>query len=169
MRLSQLFSFPSSVNTNAARTVAAGVVLLVVSIEVTKSPVLLALLLYGFVARSLSGPRFSPLGQLAVRVITPRIGPGRSVSGSPKRFAQCIGLVFSLTAAALVISGSWTAAEIVLAILGLFALLESALGFCAGCSVFATLQRWGVISNRCVECANIYSRQVPTGMLRSDH
>src|SRR6516164_6780099 len=95
----RLFSFPNPVNELAARTVAGGVVLLCIATVVTGSPLLLALLAYGFVARVLTGPTLSPLGQFATRVAAPRLGPPRLVPGPPKRFAQGIGAVFTVTAA----------------------------------------------------------------------
>ena len=57
---------------------------------------LLVPLVYGFAARVLTGPTLSPLGQLATRVITPRVRvEHRFVPGPPKRFAQGIGLAFT--------------------------------------------------------------------------
>jgi hypothetical protein len=57
---------------------------------------------YGFLARVASGPTLSPLGQLATRVIVPRLAAApRLVPGPPKRFAQGIGATLSVTAATL--------------------------------------------------------------------
>ena len=68
---------------------------------------------YGFVARVLTGPTLSPLGQLVTRVVTPRLGISeRPVAGPPKRFAQGMGAAFSLTALVLTGLGFWTAAEV---------------------------------------------------------
>ena len=54
---------------------------------------------YGFVARVLTGPTLSPLGQFVTRVVTPRLGIAeRPVAGPPKRFAQGMGVAFSVTA-----------------------------------------------------------------------
>ena len=51
---------------------------------VFQQPWLLVPLAYGFWARVLSGPTFSPLGQLATRVIAPRLPNGpRLVAGPP--------------------------------------------------------------------------------------
>lgn len=158
MQSSKLISFPTMVNSNAARVVAGGVVILVLIVETTHNPVALGLLVYGFLVRALSGPRFSPLGQFAVRVVAPRLGAGSLVPGAPKRFAQCIGLVFSSTATVFALAGSWGIAETVLALLGLFAALESILGICAGCTIFGALQRWGVIQERCASCSDISGR-----------
>ena len=44
-------------------------------------------LAYGFVARVLTGPTLSPLGQLVTRVVTPALDiEARPVPGPPKRF-----------------------------------------------------------------------------------
>src|SRR5437879_13126204 len=97
-----LFTFPDPVNEVSARLVAGGVVLLSVATIVLDQPWLLLVLAYGFVARVLTGPSLSPLGQLVTRVITPRLHVApRPVPGPPKRFAQAMGVVFSVTAAVL--------------------------------------------------------------------
>src|ERR1700733_5540858 len=95
----RVFSFPNPVNEVSARLVAGGVVLLTLATIVFVQPVLLVLLAYGFVARVLTGPTLSPLGQFVTRVVTPRVPfEPKYVAGPPKRFAQAIGATFSLTA-----------------------------------------------------------------------
>src|SRR5580704_59413 len=97
-----LFSFPDPVNEVAARTVAAGVVVMTVVALAAGVPWLLVPLVYGFWARVLTGPTLSPLGQLATRVVVPRLPVApRPTPGPPKRFAQAVGTV--LTTAALVV------------------------------------------------------------------
>jgi len=160
-RARRLFSFPNPVNEVSARLVATGVVLMVgltIAFDLKWATVVIA---YGFVARVLTGPSLSPLGQLVTRVITPRLGlPERPVPGPPKRFAQGIGVVFSLTALVLTVLGAWTAAEVVLALLGAAAFLEAAFGFCLGCKIFAVLMRTGVVPESvCEECNDIWARQ----------
>jgi len=97
-RLVSFFKFPNPVNELAARTVAAGVVVLCVAILVTRQGWLLVPLAYGFWARVSTGPKASPLGQFAVRVVAPRLGLPRPVPGPPKRFAQAMGTAFSTAA-----------------------------------------------------------------------
>src|SRR3954464_11682879 len=98
------FSFPDPVNEVAARLVAAGVVALGVAIIALDQPWLLVVLAYGFVARVAAGPRFSPLGLLVTKVVVPRLPVApRPVPGPPKRFAQAIGVVFSVIALVLAI------------------------------------------------------------------
>jgi hypothetical protein len=119
-----------------------------------------AVIAYGFVARVLTGPSLSPLGQLMTRVVTPRLHlAARPVAGPPKRFAQGIGVAFSVTALALTIAGYWSAAEIVLGLVTAAALLESVFGFCLGCKAFAVLIRVGVVPEEiCEKCNNIWAR-----------
>ena len=78
-----LFRFPNPVNDLAARTVAAGVILIALAALLLDAQWLLIPLAYGFLARVLTGPTLSPLGQLAVRVVAPRLGPPRDVPGRP--------------------------------------------------------------------------------------
>jgi len=121
---------------------------------------LIALIALGFLARVLSGPRFSVLGQLATRVIAPRLGPAKLVPGPPKRFAQTIGLTLTTVAAvASLVFGATTLATVLLLVLVVFAALESIVGFCAGCWLFGHLMRLGLIpADTCAECTNIWAR-----------
>ncbi len=161
--MSDLFSFPNPVNELAARTVAAGVLVLtlltlVLSLAVSSSWLALTIpLAYGFVARVLSGPRFSPLGQFATRVVAPRLGPARLVAGPPKRFAQSIGALLSVSAVLAHFGfGADGLAELLLGAIVIAAALESILGYCLGCKIFALLMRAGLIPQEtCVACANI--------------
>jgi hypothetical protein len=158
-RARALFSFPNPVNEVSARLVAAGVVLMCVLTIALDLRWATAIIAYGFVARVLSGPTLSPLGQFVTRVVTPRLGlRERPVAGPPKRFAQAIGVVFSVTALVLTALGWWTAAEAVLGLLATAALLESALGLCLGCKAFAVLMRVGVVpAEVCERCNDIWA------------
>ncbi|MGO9853952.1 MAG: DUF4395 domain-containing protein [Acidimicrobiales bacterium] len=158
-RVRTLFSFPDPVNEVSARLVAAGVVamcVLTIAFDLEWATIVIA---YGFAARVLTGPTLSPLGQLVTRVVTPRLGlPERPVPGPPKRFAQGMGVAFSLSALVLSGLGYWTAAEVMLALLASAALLESAFGLCLGCKVFAVLMRAGLVPEEvCERCNNIWA------------
>jgi hypothetical protein len=154
-----LFAFPDPVNEASARLVAGGVVLLALATIATGWAPLYVVLAYGFVARVLTGPTLSPLGQLVTRVITPRLRLRRVVyvPGPPKRFAQAIGAVFSLSAAVLALGlGDRLAAAVVLGLLVVAAALESVLALCLGCRVFALLMRAGIIpASVCARCADL--------------
>ena len=158
-----LFSFPDPVNEISARLVAGGVVLLSGATIVLAQPWLTAVIAYGFLARVLSGPTLSPLGQLVTRVITPRLHvAARPVPGPPKRFAQAIGLVFSASAAVLALGfGLTSAAYMVLGLLIVAATLESVFGLCLGCKAFAVLMRAGVIPEEVCERCNNISAELP--------
>ena len=157
-RMGRLFSFPDPVNEVSARLVAGGVVLLSLATIVADQRWLTAVIAYGFVARVLTGPTLSPLGQLVTRGITPRLPLApRPVPGPPKRFAQGIGAVFSVTAAVLALGlGLATAADVVLGLLVVAATLESVFGLCLGCKAFAVLMPAGVIPEEvCERCNNL--------------
>lgn len=154
------FGFPRVVNEKAARAVAGLVVVVAVVALVTGWLWLSAVLAVGFALRVASGPRFDPFGQLATKVIAPRLGEPVLVAGAPKRFAQAVGLVFTLGATLALVLGAPVVATVLLAVLVVFALLESVVGFCAGCWVFGYLMRWGLVPEAiCVECSDISLRQ----------
>ena len=158
--MAQIFGFPNPVNEMAARSVAAGVVVLSVVGAVTGWWLVLVLLAYGFAARVATGPTLSPLGQFATRLVAPRLGAPKLVAGPPKRFAQAIGLAFSGGALVLNLVGLQGVSSVLLVVLAVFATLESAFGFCAGCFVFGWLMRVGVIpEDTCEACADISLRQ----------
>jgi hypothetical protein len=164
--VANLFTFPNPVNEVAARSVAAGVGLIAIATVVLSTALgsgwlwLTLVLAYGFIARALSGPRFSPLGQLATRVLAPRIGHAKLVAGPPKRFAQTMGAVMSVTAVVLHFGfGFDGAAEIVVGLIIVGATLESAFAYCIGCKLFAILMRIGLVPvETCEACANVSLR-----------
>jgi len=157
--VSSLFSFPDPVNEKAVRVTAAGVALLSAAAIVTRRPELLAVIAYGFVARVLTGPRLSPLAQLATRVVAPRLGPPRPVAGPPKRFAQALGAVASTAALVAYVLGAHVVAFVLAGVMVVLATLESALGICVGCLLHAQLARRGVIpAAECADCADIRGR-----------
>jgi hypothetical protein len=158
-RVRSVFSFPNPVNEVSARLVAGGVVVMAVLTIASNLKWVTAVIAYGFVARVLSGPSLSPLGLLVTKVITPRLSIAeRPVAGPPKRFAQGIGVAFSVSALILTGLGFWGAAQIVLGLLATAALLESAFGLCLGCKVFALLMRAGVVpAEVCLRCNDIWS------------
>jgi len=157
-----VFTFPNPVNEVSARLVAAGVVAMAaitIAFDVRWLTVVLA---YGFVARVLTGPTLSPLGQLVTRVVTPRlrIRP-KLVPGAPKRFAQGIGAAFTVTAAVLTFGlDRFDLAQLVLGVLLVPASLEAFVGFCVGCWLFSLLMRLGVIPESvCDACADVSRRR----------
>jgi hypothetical protein len=158
-RVAALFSFPNPVNEISARLVAGGVLVMCLLTIFLNLKWATAVIAYGFIARVLTGPSLSPLGQFMTRVVTPRLHlEPRPVAGPPKRFAQAMGLVFSVSALVLTVLGFWLAAQIVLGLLSAAAFLESALAICLGCKAFAVLMRAGVVPEEvCEKCSNIWA------------
>ena len=152
----RLFSFPNPVNEISARLVAGGVVLLSIAAIASGERWLTAVIAYGFVARVLTGPTLSPLGQLVTRVVTPRLHVApRYVAGPPKRFAQGIGATLSVSAAVLVFGfGQGIPADVLLGLVIVAATLESVFAICLGCKIFAVLMRAGLVPAEVCERCN---------------
>jgi len=155
-----VFSFPNPVNEKAARVVAGCVVILSLATLMTQQYWFTVFIAAGFVARVASGPRFSPLGLLATKIVAPRLGEPRLVPGPPKRFAQAIGAVVTGTAAV-----TWFGFGSVLVTTGLLVLivvaatLESVFAVCLGCIIFGWLMRAGLVPQEtCEACNNISLR-----------
>ena len=150
--MQRVFGFPETVNETAARVVAAGVVSIAALTLVSGQGWLLVPLVYGFAARVLTGPKLSPLGLVATRVVAPRLaGPHRQAPGAPKRFAQGIGLAVSSVAAIAWVAGYGGVATAALAGLIFAAGLEAGLGLCLGCAAYRRL--FG-----CPDCDDITAR-----------
>ncbi len=150
--------FPNPVNEVAARTVAAGVAIVAALAIGLGQPWLSSVLAYGFLARVLAGPTLSPLGQLATRVVAPRVcARPRMVPGPPKRFAQAIGATLTVAAAVADLGfGAQAVATALLGVVGVAATLEATLGFCLGCQIFARLMAWGLLPpDVCLACADL--------------
>ncbi len=156
----KLFEFPNPVNETSARLVATGAVLQGVVFLVFREWWLLVPLAYGFLARVLSGPRFSPLGQFVTRVVTPRLKvEHKFVAGPPKRFAQGVGFAFSGGALLAWALGSPTTSVVLIAGLVGAATLEAAFAFCLGCKVFNQLMKIGLVpEGACLDCADLSRR-----------
>ncbi len=154
------FSFPNPVDEVSARLVATGVVAMGISFLVTRLTAILVVMAYGFGARLLFGPRFSPLGRMVTTVVRPRLSrTAKLVAGSPKRFAQGIGLVFSVGALISVVLGAATVALVLIAGLVVAASLEAFVGFCLGCWAFRKLMRVGLIpASVCQDCNDVTER-----------
>jgi hypothetical protein len=165
--MSSIFTFPNPVNEVSARLVAAGVALLGLASLVLGLPWVMVVLAVGFALRVSFGPRIDPLALLVTRVIVPRLPvPERLTAGPPKRFAQAIGLVVTSAAALL-----WYGAGLhgwaygLIGMLVVFATLESTIGLCVGCKMFALLIRAGVIPESvCEECNDLSLRWARMGV-----
>lgn len=152
-----LFSFPNPVNEVSARLVAGGVVIMSLVILLTNQYWILPVTAYGFVARVLTGPTLSPLGQFVTRVLV-KVLPFKPklVAGPPKRFAQGIGAVVTVSASIAWAMGSQNFATALVVLILFAATLESVFAFCIGCKIFALLMRVGLIPQSvCDRCNNL--------------
>jgi hypothetical protein len=160
-----VIGFPNPVNELSARLVAAGVVLMALATILLDLEWMTLVLAYGFIARVLSGPTLSPLGLLVTRVVTPALPlDGRLVPGPPKRFAQLLGALFTVTAAVLTFGADrFDLAQWPLALLLVAASLEAFTGYCIGCRIFGLLMQAGLIPESvCEECADLSRRPTLT-------
>jgi len=158
----ELFSFPNPVNETSARLVAGAVAVLCVLTVAFQQGWLIPVLAYGFLARVLTGPKLSPLGLVATRVVTPRLGVRHRYSPGPaKRFAQGIGALFTVTATFLYYGADQhTAAFALVAVVAVFATLEAAFGLCVGCKAFFLGMRLGLVPAAvCEDCARTLAQE----------
>ena len=154
-RMTKRFPFPNPVNETSARIVAAGVVVISTLFLLTNSTLVLIALTYGFAARVIAGPAFSPLALLVTRIVTPKLNFNHKfVPGPPKRFAQTIGLTFAASALVLTLLDYSFAANLVIAALIFAATLESVFAICLGCIMFSFLMKLGVIPQSVCESCN---------------
>jgi hypothetical protein len=154
--------FPRVVDDVTVRLVAGVVLVLAVTALALAQWWIYAVLAVDFTLRTALGPRASPLAQGVQRFVRPRVSaPARPTAGPPKRFAAGIGAVLTTAAAFLWILG--VAAPVVVgigAIMIIFPALESILGICVGCRLFAVLMKLGLVpAEICLECADISLRQ----------
>ncbi len=158
-----LFSFPDPVNEVAARLVAFGVVVMTVAVALFDVRWVLVPLAYGFVARVLTGPKLSPLGRFVTQIVVPGLSNQgvreKSVPGKPKRFAQGIGAVLSVSALIAWFAGEVVAARVLAALILGAASLEAFAAFCLGCVIYGRLSAWGIVADACPECADITLRK----------
>ncbi|MGH2969307.1 MAG: DUF4395 domain-containing protein [Solirubrobacteraceae bacterium] len=158
--MSGVLGFPRVINEKAARVVAGAVAIVGLTALLTGAHWLLVPLAYGFWARVLAGPRFSPLALLATKFVAPRLGRPKDVPGPPKRFAQGMGAAITTAGAIAAVAPGWEGVTAVLLVaLVAAATLESVFAFCVGCQVFALLMRTGLVPESvCLECADLSRR-----------
>ena len=154
-----MVTYPRTINEKAARVIG-GVVAVTLVIALIAGAYWLAVpIAFGYWARMLAGPKWSPLGRLATDVIAPRLGAAKPVSGPPKRFAQAMGAAMTGAAALLALAfGAEGAAAVVLGMVVVAAGLEALFAYCVGCKVFGVLMRAGVVPEEvCAECTDIWA------------
>jgi hypothetical protein len=102
---------------------------------------LLALQSLVFALGAFGGLRVQPYGALARAVVLPRLAPRQPVASEPFRFAQIVGLIFTLTGCLLAAFQQPMVALffIALALAGTF--LSAAFNYCIGCDLYLSVRR----------------------------
>ena len=95
-----------------------------------------------FAIGAVKGPQFTPYAFIFKNIVKPRLKKsGATEDVRPPQFAQTVGLLFALTAAA----GSFAGVDLVFTIAVAFALgaafLNAAFNFCLGCEIYLLLLR----------------------------
>lgn len=108
----------------------------------TGSGVLLAIQALVFAIGAFAGLRYAPYGALYRVLIRPRLGPPASTElEAPPRFAQTVGMVFTIVGAVGYLTGL-TALGIVFTALALAAAFANAVfDYCLGCQMYLYIQR----------------------------
>ncbi len=95
-----------------------------------------------FAVGALAGLRVSPYGLLFRTLVAPRLGPVREREPeAPPRFAQGVGLLFTVVGAAGYLLGAPALGAVVTGFALVAALLNVATGFCLGCELYLTARR----------------------------
>ena len=95
-----------------------------------------------FAVGALAGLRASPYGLLFRTLVAPRLGPVREREPeAPPRFAQFVGLLFTVVGAAGYLLGVPALGAVATGLALVAALLNAATGFCLGCELYLTARR----------------------------
>lgn len=140
-------STPTQVDPRGLRFVAAiTAVVLAAVLVVDVEPVRIALLTIQvavFAVAALIGLGKSPYAIFYAKIVRPQIGPPATTEDSrPPRFAQFVGLAFTIVALTALLAGATTVALIATAFALVAALLNAAVGLCLGCEMYLVLRRF---------------------------
>jgi Domain of unknown function (DUF4395) len=108
-----------------------------VLVGTTAGTVLVAWQTLVFALGALVGLQAQPYGIVFRRVIRPRLAPPAELEdAAPPRFAQAVGLAFTVVALIASLSGATVVATVAIALALAAAFLNAAFDFCLGCEVF---------------------------------
>jgi hypothetical protein len=103
---------------------------------------LLAAQLVVFALGAVLGAASTPYAWVFRRFVRPRLGPPAELEDPrPPRFAQTVGLVFSVLGLAAILAGLTTAGLVAVGLALAAAFLNAAFGLCLGCEVYLLLRR----------------------------
>ena len=123
------------------RFAAAGTTVVLIVILVTGSG-WLALAQAAVFAVSALSPRYAPYGLLYRALLAPRLGrPSELEPAAPVRFAQLVGLVFTLVATVGYLAGSTVVGLVFAGFALIAAFLNATFGLCLGCEAYLAFRR----------------------------
>ncbi|WP_245194920.1 DUF4395 domain-containing protein [Kitasatospora phosalacinea] len=133
---------PAPIDPRGPRFAAVLTSLVLAAVLVTGSTPLLALQTAVFAAGALGGHRRAPYGWLYRTLVRPRLTPPAELEDPrPPRFAQYVGLAFTLLATLAALAGlTWLALTLTALALGA-AFLNAAFDYCLGCEFYLLLRR----------------------------
>lgn len=126
-----------SINENKVRVIAFFVLVLAIVYLFTGLWLIIAFLASDFLLRTFNLGRFSLLAFISDALCKQLKIKNKPVDRAPKRFAAAMGLVFTTGILLLGFLPFAILCNILTAMLCVFAALESLVGFCAGCYVYA--------------------------------
>ena len=95
-----------------------------------------------FAVGAFAGLRYAPYGVVFRLLVAPRLGPAREREPEgPPRFAQVVGLVFTVVGAAGYLLGAPAIGAVATGLALVAALLNAATGFCLGCELYLIARR----------------------------
>ena len=136
---------PTQIDPRGPRFTAAITLVILAVALVTPRPVsivLVALQTIAFAIGALRGVQFTPTAYLFRTLIRPRLAAPRELEDArPPRFAQSVGLAFTLVALAGYASGETVIGAIAVGFAVIAAFLNAVFGFCLGCELYLLLKR----------------------------
>jgi hypothetical protein len=133
---------PAQIDVRAPRFAAAVTSAVLAVALLTGSGWLVAVQALVFAVGALAGLRRSPYGLVFRTLVAPRLGPVREREPeAPPRFAQAVGLAFTVVGAAGYLLGASALGAVATGLALVAALLNAASGFCLGCELYLTARR----------------------------
>jgi Domain of unknown function (DUF4395) len=133
---------PRQIDVRAPRFAAWVTSAVLAAVLLTGSGVLLAVQAVVFAVGASAGMRSAPYGFLFRSLVAPRLGPVREREPEePVRFAQFVGLLFSVVGTAGYLLGAPTLGAVATGLALVAALLNAAVGFCLGCEMYLIVRR----------------------------
>ncbi|MCK9899192.1 hypothetical protein CC117_03135 [Parafrankia colletiae] len=129
------------VDPRGPRFAAAVTVVVLAAAIITGSPWVLLAQAAVFAVGSLAGIRHAPYGLVFRYLIRPRLGPPAEMEAeAPPRFAQTVGLMFTLVGAVGLLAGVPALGYTLAAFAFVAAFLNAVFGLCLGCRMYLVLR-----------------------------